>query len=521
MTDHSNEFTPEDVDEQVEQHMSFTTDEPLRLMGPEGSADNRLVADLQLMYSQGAPRATIDEDTQSLQNAWRRITEVAAAKQARKSGHVLPQNERNITMFQPNRKKNGLSGKQPTLWHRLGVIIVACIAIVVVGSMVVVLNIVRHGGTQVGAGAGPGKPVPAVTTTPGFKPKTTKSQVTLSRNVGKNVYTWKGQQRGQVDGMYALSWSPDSKRIASASLDVDVWDAITGNNVVAFQPYLNGGGGSILAVQWSPDGKYIASVRGGQIQIWDPTTKAIMQTLTYPGVQPIASNGPLSGMSENSHLGSYKQMSGGVFIYGFAWSPDGKRIVAANPSSSGTESMVIWDLATQKTTPLTGHTDQVAHIVWSPDGKYIASSSYDSTVRVWDAQTGKNIYTHDARGSRDAAALAWAPRGTGERLLTGYSDGSIESFDATNGAHDLMYSTHINSGVSSVAWSPDGKIVAAAGNGVKLLDAHKDALLYTYTGNVNYIRSMAWSPNGKYIATGDNMSEGGPISNDVKVWIAQ
>lgn len=520
MTDHSNEFTPEDVDEQIEQHMPFTTDEPLRLMGPEGSTDDRLIVDLQLMYSQGAPRATSDEDAQSLQNAWKRITAVAAEKQARKSGRVLPQNERNITMLQRDMKKNGLSEKQHNLRNRLVFITAACVAIMVVGSMVLLFHNVRQGVTLVGGG--PRHQRPAVTTTPGFKPKKTNSQVALSSNVGKNVYTWIGQQHGQIDSMYDLSWSPDSKRIASASLDVDIWDATTGHNVVSFQPYPNGGGGSILATQWSPDGKYIASVKGGQIQIWNPTTKAIVQTLTYPGVQPIASiNKPLSTMSEVSYLGSYQHMSGGTFIYGFAWSPDGKRLVAASPFANGTTSMVIWDLATQKTTTLTGHTDQVDQVAWSPDGKYIASSSYDSTVRVWDATRGKNIYTRNAPGSRDATALAWAPRRGDERLLAGYSDGSIESFDATNGAHALVYSTHMSSSVSSVAWSPDGKVVAVAGNGVKLLDAHKDALLYTYTGNANYIRSMAWSPNGKYIATGDNMDEGGSLNTDVKVWIAQ
>ncbi|GCE25313.1 hypothetical protein KDA_07970 [Dictyobacter alpinus] len=531
MTDHNNEFTPEDVDEKIEQHMIFTTNEPLQLIGPEASADDRLIVDLQLMYSQGAPRATSDEDEQSLQYAWKRITEVAAVNQARKSGHVLPQNKRKVTMLQRDKQKNGLPEKKHTLQSRLVLIAAACVAIMVVGSMVLLLHNVRQvntkvtvqqGNTQAGAGTGGGTPSPAVTPTPGFKPTTTNSPVKLSGNVGKNVYTWSGNKHGQVSGMYDLAWSLDSKRIASASLDVDVWDATTGNNVVSFQPFNSStGGASILAVKWSPDGKYIASSKNGQIQIWDPITKAIVQTLTYPGFPPLASNGLLPTMSMNSYLGSYQQMSGGVMINDFDWSPDGKQLVATSPVPNGADSMAIWDLATQKTTTLKGHTDQVAHVVWSPDGKYIASSSYDGTVRVWDATTGTNIYTRNAPGPRAAASLAWSPTKGDERLLAGYSSGSIEIFDAPDGTHALSYSTHVSQGISAVAWSPDGKVVAAAGGGVKLLDAHKDALLYTYTGNTNYIRSMAWSPDGKYIATGDNMSDGGSANSDVKVWIAQ
>ncbi|GLV53669.1 hypothetical protein KDH_05210 [Dictyobacter sp. S3.2.2.5] len=522
MTDHNDEFTPESVDEQVEQHMPVSTNEPLRLMGPEGSANDRLVADLQLMYRQGAPRATSDEDAQSLQDAWQRIKVVAAEKRL---GRVSPRNERNSTILHIDIKKNQVPEKRPTLLSRLGSLAAACIAIMVVGSMILLLNNVnsaRQAKTTTHVGAGIAHPHPAVTATPGFKPTVTNSKVTLSKDVGKNVYTWDAKQHDQIpDSIYALAWFPDSQRIASTSESVDVWDATTGNHFVSFQPYTSGGGGSILAVHWSPDGKYVASIKGGQIQIWDPTTKAIAQTLTYPGVSSIASIHNLQQMSVSSYLGSYQRMSGGTFIYDFAWSPDGKQIVAASPFPNGTSSMVIWNLSTGQTMTLTGHIDQVARVVWSPDGKYIASSAYDSTVRVWDAATGKNIYTRNAPDSRDAASLAWSPTKGDERLLVGYSSGSIEIFDALDGAHALKYSASMNSHLSAVAWSPDGKVVAAAGDGVLLLDAHKDALLYTYTGNANPIRSMAWSPNGKYIATGDNMGEGGSATIDVKVWIAQ
>lgn len=40
---------------------------------------------------------------------------------------------------------------------------------------------------------------------------------------------------------------------------------------------------------------------------------------------------------------------------------------------------------------LNGHTDAIASVAYSPDGKYIASGSNDKTIRIWEAQTGEEI----------------------------------------------------------------------------------------------------------------------------------
>lgn len=517
MTEHNNQFTPEDVDAQIE-HFAGSSREQSHLLSNAHSPDERLVADLQLMYRQGAPRAIADEDEQSLQHAWERIAMIAAAKQARRPGRQARPNARNAVMNRAEKQPKNVTNlfERRTWQQRIGLIAAACVIVLVVGSMVLLFNAARIKNTNSASGPQLGVTATATPTIASGKPSTTNSPVKLSKNVGKVVYTWNGRANGQMDGFYDLAWSKNSKRIASASLNVVLWDATTGKNSVVLDP--NQGSqfsGSILAVKWSPDGRYVASTFGGQILIWDPATKMILHKLTYPGV-PVASTATGSG----KYLNSYAPLSGGVMIYDFAWSPDGKEIVAANPFHNGTsanESMVTWDVATQQIkTKFIGHTDAVNKIAWSPDGKYIASSAYDSTVRVWDAKYGQEVY----KLSGPYAALAWSPTDA-KRLLIGFANGTLESIDATNGANPLKYSEQVGLGISSVAWSPDGKMVAAAGKGVKLFDAQKDALLYTYGGNADFIRCMAWSPDGKYIATGDNMGEGGSNTNDVKVWIAR
>ncbi|SRR6266849_2890496 len=88
------------------------------------------------------------------------------------------------------------------------------------------------------------------------------------------LYTY----RGQSDGVQAVAWSPDSRRIASASDDVQVWDAATGGNVLTYMGHHSHG---VNAVAWSPDGKRIASAGGDvTVQVWDATTGGNVLTYT-------------------------------------------------------------------------------------------------------------------------------------------------------------------------------------------------------------------------------------------------
>ncbi len=190
------------------------------------------------------------------------------------------------------------------------------------------------------------------------------------------------------------------------------------------------------------------------------------------------------------------------------WSPDGKFIASANADGI----VQLWS-ATRVTrasieTPLLTYQMQntrVIDLAWSPDGKYIASASADGMAQVWNAATGLPLLTYQGH-TRKVLAIAWSP--DGRRVATAGEDKTVQVWNASTGVHILTYRDHADF-VDAVAWSPDGRRLASAsvdGN-IRVWNAISAALLTTFQvfeedkGNL----LIAWSPNGKDIASASNM----------------
>ncbi|MBA2286821.1 MAG: PD40 domain-containing protein [Ktedonobacteraceae bacterium] len=206
--------------------------------------------------------------------------------------------------------------------------------------------------------------------------------------------------------VYASSWSPDSKMLASAvdgngvGYDVQVWNASTGQRIRTLQVVPNANANDyIVTVAWSPDGKYIAaSGRTVGVHIWDAAT----------GHKILA-------------------VQDGT---GIAWSPDSKML-----ASFGNDNMVhvrevatgrvLYSFHVQTTDPNTGYMEALA---WSPNGKYIAVGNQD--VRIFNATHGNLIYTYTAYGHTPdihIGSLSWSPDSTMIASIgTSSGTGSVE-----------------------------------------------------------------------------------------------
>jgi WD40 repeat protein len=272
---------------------------------------------------------------------------------------------------------------------------------------------------------------------------------------------------GHTHRIWSASWSPNGKRIASASSDktVQVWDALDGGNAYVY----TGHSDSVYAAAWSPDGARIASASYDQtVQVWDAS-----------GGHPFTYTGHAS------------------FVWTVVWSPDNQRIASAG----GDKIVRIWDASSGRTLyTYTGHTEAIFSLAWSPNGRYIASAGADGTVQVWDASTGMSIYTYQPYSGLPIWSAAWSPDGS--RIASAGSDKTVQLWDATSGAHLYVYYGHTNT-VYTAVWSPNGQLIASAGDDktAHVWDAEDGSNASIYTGHSNAVRKVAWASDGKRIAS--------------------
>lgn len=189
-------------------------------------------------------------------------------------------------------------------------------------------------------------------------------------------------------------------------------------------------------------------------------------------------------------------------------------------------------LSVPASTPLmtfTDHTSYVWGVAWSPNGKYIASASADGTSHVWDVSTKQLMFSFrsDFRSDyqptqnlpNDAAySVAWLPDATG--FAVGFADEYAEIFNLTThqraGYYDSKNDDNPNRiGILyAVSISPDGRSLALANffnNDIQIFNVMQQSMTLDLPGHEDAVRSLAWSHNRQYLASGsDDMT--------VKIW---
>ncbi|MCF3596825.1 CHAT domain-containing protein [Planktothrix agardhii 1032] len=366
---------------------------------------------------------------------------------------------------------------------------------------------------------GHAKPVYAVSFSPDGKRLATGSWDNTVKlwdaNTGKEIQTL----RGHTDRVYGVSFSPDGKRLATGSWDntVKLWDANTGKEIYTLRGHTDW----VWDVSFSPDSKRLASASGDKtVKLWDVSAGKEIQTLTghtdgLRGVSFSPDGKRLATASSDKTVKLWDSTTGKEiqtltghtnWVWGVSFSPDGQRLATA----SADKTVKLWDSATGKEIQtLTGHTNWVRGVSFSPDGQRLATASEDNTVKLWDSATGKEIQTltgHTDRVNR----VSFSP--DGQRLATTSDDKTVKLWDSTTGKEIKTLIGHTES-VFGVSFSPDGQRLATASDDktVKLWDSTTGKEIKTLTGHTNSVFGVSFSPDGKLLATGSD-------DNTVRLW---
>jgi WD40 repeat protein/beta-lactamase regulating signal transducer with metallopeptidase domain len=149
---------------------------------------------------------------------------------------------------------------------------------------------------------------------------------------------------------------------------------------------------------------------------------------------------------------------------------------------------------------LTGHTDLVAAVAFAPDGKTIATGSYDGMARLWNAADGTEIAALPGHTSW-VHAVAFSP--SGAILATGGYDRAVRLWDVAE--KKLLHTlTGPDAGVRCVTFSPDGSLVVAAGADkvIRSWNVSTGSPRKPLTGHTRAVRGLVFSPDGKTLASG-------------------
>ncbi|MCC3407748.1 MAG: NACHT domain-containing protein [Microcoleus sp. PH2017_10_PVI_O_A] len=179
------------------------------------------------------------------------------------------------------------------------------------------------------------------------------------------------------------------------------------------------------------------------------------------------------------------------------FSPDGKLL--ATGDSDGI--VRLWEASScREILTCKGHTNVVESVAFSPDGKILASASYDKTIELWDVKTGECLKVLQGH-TESVMSVSFNP--DGNILASGSFDRTIRLWDIRTGECCKILLDHAKV-VLSVAFHPAGEILASGSSDktVRLWNVGTGECLKILYGHTKNVFSVAFNSAGEILASG-------------------
>lgn len=301
--------------------------------------------------------------------------------------------------------------------------------------------------------------------------------------------------------IYDVAFSPDSSMFISRDSDamINVWQLST--TMPELLMTFSGHTKALTDVAFHPDSTRLATGNGdGTVRLWDITPEGVQEWFAI-----------------EAH---------GGFISGLALTADGQYLATAHGNyldTTGPHGFAkVWEMASGKEIlAITSHSASLSDIDISPSGTLLATGDGDTIANIWqlnfssEVATAALLYTLPVGHAPNPASVEFSPDGT--KLATGGVPGVVKIWDVGTGQELFSTMAH-SSGVRRLAFSPDGHLLAIAGDSpdalAKTLDLASGEEISTFLGHENRaygIADIGVSPDGKRVAT---------VSGDgsVKIW---
>jgi WD40 repeat protein len=309
-----------------------------------------------------------------------------------------------------------------------------------------------------------------------------------------------------------FAFSPDGRALATIGFDeaVHLFDTATGKATAEFE----GEGTNVSALAFSPDGKKLLTGTRSSIRVWDAATGRHERVLTRdvqwvyslafsPDGKRLASGGGSPSGNRNDSTRVWDAATGNMLRNvansndgrRVGWSADGKTLAVAG------EGVRLWNEANREPLQLAPATSLCYSVAFSADGRLLAFDGPDNPLQVWDLRAGKATRTISL--PKDVFAPCLAISCDGSLLAAGGTGGAVRVW-RTGGQGDeplfQMRGKREPDWINSLAFSPDGRFLASAGDDdvLHLWDVATGALVTTVPGAFG---PVAFSPDGTRLAT--------------------